>query len=638
MQTLTATVAASAAASASASATTNGAAVALPPLLALVDVQMTQLRSLMQEVWLARSVHVGVLQPACEGVATRAHAGVVAELERSAAEKAALLAQQRAQWEQLLEPQVRADTERLQTELQATRATYAQLRAAHSKLQEEVDVLSAAELIHGARTGPSSAPVAASLAGLPLKCLTWSLLPFLTKSDLARMCAVSFGWQQVLDRGMLWSRLCVRNVAAIVSAQKSAARAAEIKRINLAGLPQEFQTSNFLATIPAARHSLHSNLIAGSASGSASAPGGGSEHMPTPLTPQQLHSQIQVSISGPASAAAVAAAAAVVGSKHGGGAGGGAGAGAGGGPLSKPDMFALALKQLQKQVDPALSDFEDQSLKLASHHAIIQYLQNQKAEQKHKLGQQFGSAPTQHQLNSAQRKHTNKRTRTQRAIAISDLERGNRRRNRNDGPVAPAFFLSLTVFALFFVLCLACVCVCVHRSGVARIAHGAELDALRIKIREKDDLARAIQGVESRIAAEKALQAAAAQAEQDALRQERQAANLRKNFDAIIEQSLGSSTTEEEEQQAAAQAAATAAHAQAAAGASPDGSPVAVALTPAQEAAQTAASIALLKQQKKVLIKAVKSMAVELEQTRADKEDFTRKLHELQQKLRALDL
>lgn len=55
-------------------------------------------------------------------------------------------------------------------------------------------------------------------------------------------------------------------------------------------------------------------------------------------------------------------------------------------PQSRADLFSRALSQLQSSLDPALSSFEDESLKLSSHQRILSFVERQKEELKHRVG------------------------------------------------------------------------------------------------------------------------------------------------------------------------------------------------------------------------------------------------------------
>ena len=513
----------------------SASALAVAPLLAALDSHLSHLHALMRELAQTHSTLTKEAQPAYVAALEREHASAI-ELQQSAVtERQAVLRTEQQTWNETEAPARRRAILVASTELDNLRDQFEQLHATHVELQEEVDTLQAAEVLQGARSVP---PPSSSLVALPLKALH-NLLQFLGKEDLAHAASTCFWWSRRLDRGALWARLCIRLVTSIVAGQRATARALEAKRIMLAGLPQDFQSSNFLATI-AARQSIAAPS-AGSTSESEMARAA-SPPPPVALSPQQLQSQIQVTLTGAAVAAAATSSSAAAGSKP---------RPTGSHPPPKSDMFAAALKQLQRAVDPALSDFEDQSLKLSSHQAVLAYLLKQRQESKHRL-------------------------------------------------------------------------------GLARIEAGAEMDKLRGQSRQKDSLARQIHAIESQIAAEKSKQSLAAAAAQAESKKERTQQNLRRNFESIVQQSLGAEAAAAEEEEAAAASAA------AAAAASDPASPAA--LTPAQEAQQTAASIALLKQQKRVLIKALKSISAELEATRIEKEDYARKLAEIKAKLQAVDL
>lgn len=469
-----------------------------------LESQLNQLRVQLQDVALRRQVHALTLTPLLHSVAQRDHDDTWTAQQRTVDARADRLQEQQQQWNSADGPAARAAVDAAAVELGAAVQQRQQLDDARAALQQETAQLSAIESLHGSR---SARPAPASLAALSLPLLQ-HLLRFLTKADLAHAAATCFAWQRRLDCGALWSLLCLRAVAAMVRVQRAEAAAADAKRRALVGLEQNFASSNFLATL-ADRHAPtpatpHGNGNVTTTSGI----GLGDDPIHTAL---QLHSQIQVTI--PPSAASSA-------SKKSGGTV----------TLSKADMFSAALAQLQQQVDPALSDFEDESQKLASHQAIVAFLQSQRAAHMHNL-------------------------------------------------------------------------------GVARIALGEEQHRLDSTSREKDALARRIQALERQIAAEKAAQQSAAAAAAAARRTQTQAANLRRNMDALVEQSLGADAGPDEDAAAAS-----------------------------IEAQHVADGIALLRQQKKVLIKAVKSMHAELDQTKKEKEEYTAKLQEIKQKLQALNL
>jgi hypothetical protein len=331
---------------------------------------------------------------------------------------------------------------------------------------------------------------------LPLPCLR-RVLSFLTRSDLATAARASYGFKKLFDRGALWSILAVDLVKSVIRGQRLTAQAADAKRRLLGGLTQDFHSSNFLAAC--ARSQLPG-------------PNGQVATAPLDLTPA---SSTQITISVPARTD-----------------GGGKKSSA---PPGKADLFARALQLLQKQVDPALSDFEDLSLKLSSHQRIIQFLELQTQEQRHAL-------------------------------------------------------------------------------GIARIKVAQEHHALRMKSQEKDELARKIHALEKEIAREKGVQATIAAESAASLRQMKAQSNLRRNVDSLI-----------------------AAHPEAAA----DGADAAAdgpARDPAAEAAAMSDQISTLKQQKKVLVKAARSMQAEIEQTRAERLELGAKLEQLKAKLEVFNV
>jgi hypothetical protein len=150
---------------------------------------------------------------------------------------------------------------------------------------------------------------------------------------------------------------------------------------------------------------------------------------------------------------------------------------------------------------------------------------------------------------------------------------------------------------------------------VARIRVGAEQHDLRAKSHEKDELARRIHEIEKLIAREKAQQTQIASESDATLRQLKAQTNLRKNVDHLIAQNH--LVDEEDANEAAANG-----HA----------------LTPQQEQAVMAEAILKMKQQKKVLIKAVKSMQIEREQLAVERNEYVTKLEELKTKLNVFNL
>lgn len=153
-----------------------------------------------------------------------------------------------------------------------------------------------------------------------------------------------------------------------------------------------------------------------------------------------------------------------------------------------------------------------------------------------------------------------------------------------------------------------CACVCL---GLCRVLLGRESDLLRRLISSKGVLADRLKSVDAAIAAEIDQQQAIALARDQQMRQINAQNNLRKNVDQLAMQLDDANSTDGADDR--------------------DAGP-----TAEEEHQALAASILTLKQQKRVLIKAVRTMQSEREEIQQERIQYEEKLAQLKEKLESL--
>jgi len=468
----------------------------LPPLLQAIEAPLAGLRVQLDDLVRTQQVYSDCLAPALQRLAADLQQQHRQHAQEQLQQRAEQLNQEKTQWEDVDEPAARTALAAAETELAKVQQQALEVEKAHAELTATISELAAVEALHPPDAAPSS------FASLPVSALCCTMR-FLRPADLAHLSQVSATWRRQLDRGALWRGLCVRAVTQIVSAQRAAQQAAATKRRALGGLSDDFHSANFLACAAATN------------GGSALSPTADSNASPPP--PAQ-HCQVQISFtqaamrgSGSKSAGSSSIAS-----------------------LPKAEVFAAALRALQRTVDPALSEFEDQSLKQSAHQRTVGFLQAQRDDARHRLGQASG-------------------------------------------------------------------------------ALGEDLRQLALGTRRKDELAAQIQQLEAELAAEQRVGRAAQDVERAHERAQTKQANLRRHLDALVSESLSA------EELAAERARAEQAEA-----------------LECAQADELAASLLVLKQQKKVLSKAAKSLAAEIEEAAAEKIEWQEKLARLRAQVQTI--
>jgi hypothetical protein len=472
----------------------------------------------LDDVARTQQVYSDFLAPALVRLAAEAQQNELHRQQEQLHQRSEQLQMEQAQWDEEGAPAVQAALVAAANDNQQAQQQFEDLQRSLAELSALVEQLTVLEALHpppaqassSLSSSSSNAAAATSLSSLPERalCVVASLL---RPAELARLFHLSSSSAFLLDRGFLWRGLCVRTVEQIVTGQRAAQQAATARRRALGGLNDDFQSNNFLT------------CAAGTALGSPSPTAAASPSLigspfasPSPPPPPPQHCHVQISFTqaalqsarpkGSSSNAAAAIAS-----------------------LPKGELFSAALRSLQRAVDPALSDFEDQSLRQSAHQRTVGFLHTARDEARHRLGQTLAT-------------------------------------------------------------------------------QAEEAAQLRAGTERKDALAADIQRVEAELAEQKRLDALHAHTET-------KQANLRRHLDALVADNLPS------EELAAERAAAEAEEKR-----------------QAVQDEELAAGIVVLKQQKKVLSKAAKTIAVELEHTKMERAEFEDKLQKLRAQIQTVQV
>jgi hypothetical protein len=477
------------------------------------------LRARLDDVARTQQVYSDFLAPALVRLAAEAQENELHQQQEQLQRCTEQLQQEQAQWDEEGAPAAQAALVAAANDNQQAQQQFEDLQRSLTELSALVEQLTALEAAHPPPAQASSSPSssssdaadATSLSSLPERalCVVASLL---RPAELARLFQLSSSSAFLLDRGFLWRGLCVRTVEQIVAGQRAAQQAATARRRALGGLNDDFQSNNFLTCAAGTALGSPSPTAAATSSSLIGSPFAS----PSPPPPPPQHCQVQISFTqaalqsarpkGSSSNAAAAIAS-----------------------LPKGELFSAALRSLQRAVDPALSDFEDQSLRQSAHQRTVGFLQTARDEARHRLGQTLAT-------------------------------------------------------------------------------QAEEAAQLRAGTERKDALAADIQRLEAELAEQKRLDALHAHTET-------KQANLRRHLDALVADNLPS------EELAAERAAAEAEENR-----------------QAVQDEELAAGIVVLKQQKKVLSKAAKTIASELEHTKAERAEFEDKLQKLRAQIQTVQV
>lgn len=306
----------------------------------------------------AYSDHTRRDEPARHAAIDRDQQAELRRIHHAHGVRAAQVTLEQSEWSSEEGPRLRAEIEALEQQAHDLQRQTDETLAAIDTLESTVTRIDSLCVASRAR----EASLASGLCVLPVSLLV-RVVSFVSRRELARLSRVSFGLRECIDRGALWRPLAIELVRTVLAAHQATSRAAEARRRQLGGLTQDFHTSNFLATRPNNGTPSPTPSNGGRSTTSSSSPS--SSASPPPLPPN-ASSEINVVIPSRADPPVRRAAGQVT--------------------IPKVDLFERAVNHLQSQVDPALGDFEDLSIKIASHQRIVQFLQVQIDHQHHQLG------------------------------------------------------------------------------------------------------------------------------------------------------------------------------------------------------------------------------------------------------------
>lgn len=158
-------------------------------------------------------------------------------------------------------------------------------------------------------------------------------------------------------------------------------------------------------------------------------------------------------------------------------------------------------------------------------------------------------------------------------------------------------------------------------AGLANLTLGDSYSALEDLSHAKDDLAREMYSIDVEVARERAAQAEITRECEEQLRQLKAQSNLRRNVDHLMQHAAAAEETNDYGNPFADAAPATPAP-----------------RAPPADQSSMLSAISLLKQQKKVLVKAVKSMQVESAAVREERDEYARKMEALRQQLQGINI
>lgn len=279
------------------------------------------------------------------------HRSTLHQLRVDSTERANQLEAADHAWREVDGPRIRDTIDTLAKRVAEMQSQIAELTQSENQLTAEIEQMQVEEQ-------KSHALVEATTSGfgqLPVSCLR-HLVPFLTKSDLHSLCLSSRAFRLLFDRGTLWAIFGVRVVQSIIASQNVGVAAMAAERRRWSGLTPDYHNSNFLAACKRVPLQGSPPPVA---------------FDDTAALPHNAACTVNITLSTKpvASVGAKSSAQPSV-----------------GGSLSRSDLFSRALTTLQQQIDPALSEFEDISLKISSHEATIKFLNEKTQEHRHQMG------------------------------------------------------------------------------------------------------------------------------------------------------------------------------------------------------------------------------------------------------------